>query len=61
MSLLSALSRSGRGDGESRLRRLDRAGRSFTYLTIAFDFYGFPLTLVAAAGSPIRAVGIVDD
>ena len=26
-----------------------------------FDFYGFPLKLVPAAGSPIRAVGIVDD
>lgn len=26
-----------------------------------FEFYGFPLRLVPAAGSPIRAVGIVDD
>jgi hypothetical protein len=35
MGLLSALSRSGRHDGESRLRHLDQAGRSLTYLTIA--------------------------
>jgi kynurenine formamidase len=26
-----------------------------------FEFYGFPLRLVPAAGSPIRAVGIVED
>jgi phospholipase/carboxylesterase len=35
MGLLSALARSGRDDGESRLRHLERAGRSLTYLTIA--------------------------
>ncbi len=26
-----------------------------------FEFYGFPLRLVPAGGSPIRAVAIVDD
>jgi kynurenine formamidase len=26
-----------------------------------FDFFGFPLRLEPAAGSPVRAVGIVDD
>ena len=25
-----------------------------------FEFFGFPLRLVPAAGSPVRAVGIVD-
>ena len=35
MGLMSALSRSRRGDGASRLRHLERAGRSFSYLTIA--------------------------
>ena len=28
---------------------------------LRFEFYGFPLKLVPAAGSPIRAVGIVND
>lgn len=26
-----------------------------------FEFYGFPLRLEPAAGSPVRAVGIVED
>ena len=28
---------------------------------LRFQFYGFPLKLVPAPGSPIRAVGIIDD
>lgn len=46
---------------EHRITHFENLNNLKEVVNRRFDFFGFPLKLVPAAGSPIRAVGILDD
>ncbi len=46
---------------EHRITHFENLNNLIELVGLRFQFYGFPLKLVPAAGSPIRAVGIIDD
>ena len=46
---------------EHRLTHFENLNNLREVCGLRFEFYGFPLKLVPAAGSPIRAVGIIDE
>ncbi len=49
-----------RACGERRLTHYENLNNRKHVVNQRFEFFGFPLRLVPAAGSPVRAVGIVD-
>ena len=46
---------------EHRLTHFENLNNLREVSGLRFEFYAFPLKLVPAAGSPVRAVGIIDD